>query len=99
MSGRGDFDVDRVAALIAELAELAQCADAQPDRVRDRGPLVAEVAGFLLAHPDATANTVSASVAGRRADVLWAVREIRGSSSRFLSCGYHVPEAEPERGS
>jgi hypothetical protein len=91
--------VNRPSAPFAALGDSnAWLADQIADRVleglgrsrphdKDRGPLVIQVAAYLLEHPDASANAVDAAVAGRRRDKLWAVRELRAASSRFLVSG------------
>jgi len=79
--------------LIVESLLTLTAARPKSERVAERrGELWAQVAVYLAAHPDASANAVHAEVGGRRQDVLRAVREVR---SRFLDAGNHPYEGTP----
>jgi hypothetical protein len=81
---------------IRELAR-SQLADARltEPQGRRQGSLTAlhsAVAAELARNPRASANAVARSVGGRRQDVLCAVREQRGSPTRFPAPGNHRDE-------
>jgi hypothetical protein len=68
-------------------------------KVRDLGPLVVEVAAFLVEHPEASANDAVRQVRGSRSDILWAVRELRGRSRRFSTPQNHSSANGPDTSS
>jgi hypothetical protein len=92
----------RILAVVAERDDRVEAT--QRERGRMLARIGAEVAVFVAANPGASANDVTRSVPGRRADVLQAVRELRAAQRRYQRVGYHVSAAgsdgeaeEPDR--
>lgn len=86
-------DLEQLADLVAERL------DGQRPKVRDLGPLVARVAGFLLVNPDTPPSLVAAQVVGRKQDVLRAVRDIRNAAQTFLEARNQVSDTSSREAS